>query len=140
MRNSLGPRPNPKTSPVVTRNASMSRAFGGRVDGAQRFHAETLRIPCDNCGAFSTASLKAFVYVKDLPAHPHIAAGLARGYPDGQVPVARFKDGDAVRIATHHACPRCLPSVEKAFAKHPDYVFVDIDRGPSASKASISLA
>lgn len=140
MRSSLGPRPNPKTSPLSTRRASLSRPFDGVVDGAQRFHAETLQIPCDNCGVFSTATLRAFVYVKDLPGHPDIAASLARGYPDGKVPVARFKGGDAVRIAVHHACPRCLSSVEKAFAKHPDYVFVDIDRGPAASKASISLA
>lgn len=128
-----------RTSPTRARNASNSRAFGGVTDGAQRYHAETLRYKCSHCGKLAVAILKAFVYTKDLAANPHIAAGLAQSYPDMQVPVAQFKDGPAVRIALAHSCPSCLPGMERVFARHPDYVFVMIDRGPKASGASVSL-
>lgn len=128
-----------RTNLMQPRNASNSRPFGGVADGAQRYHAETLRYKCSHCEKLATAILKAFVYTKDLAANPHIAAGLAQSYPDMQVPVAQFKDGPAVRIALAHSCPSCLPGMERAFAHHPDYVFVTIDRGPKASSASVSL-
>lgn len=42
----------------------------------------------------------------------------------------RFKPGWFIRLNVIYACPSCLPDAEKAAAKLPSWVYVDIDRGP----------
>lgn len=42
----------------------------------------------------------------------------------------KFRPGWFIRLSVVYACPDCLPSAERAAAKLPSWVYVDIDRGP----------
>lgn len=48
--------------------------------------------------------------------------------------IMHSKWGPLFRISEAFACKSCAPAAEKAAAKHPDWVYVWIDRGPSPDK------
>jgi len=47
--------------------------------------------------------------------------------------------GPMFRIAEAFACKSCAPEAERAAAKHPDWVYVWVDRGPDPDKIVIGL-
>lgn len=49
----------------------------------------------------------------------------------------KTKMGNYLRVAVAYACQECSREAEKAAAKHPSWMFVDIDRGPSVMKIVI---
>lgn len=48
--------------------------------------------------------------------------------------IMQSKWGPMFRISEAFACKSCSPWAEKAAAKHPDWVYVFIDRGPDPDK------
>lgn len=47
------------------------------------------------------------------------------------------KSGPYLRISCVYACGQCSPTAEKAAARHPSWMFVDVDRGPDVMKIVI---
>ena len=49
------------------------------------------------------------------------------------------KDGPHIKISTTYACKMCTPALERAAAKGPSWVIVDIHRGPGPDKVVVGF-
>jgi hypothetical protein len=111
----------------------MKKFMDGRVTPLE-LHARLafpLNSKCHYCGKPPTAKLTSFaeedeMLKRDPALRVHKTAEPAR-YSQMR---AKFKPGWFLRINTVYSCRDCLPSAEKAAAKLPSWIFVDIDRGP----------
>lgn len=73
---------------------------------------------------------RSFIPVADLIRdNPQLAMQLA-AQNMGQLPVVDFRHGKHVRIGSVFACRDCKTDLERALARAPSYVVVEIDRGP----------
>ena len=87
--------------------------------------------PCTTCGGAPVIRLKTFMKADDFTSvvEPGIMAMIAAAC-DGKLPTVPTKFGPIVRIGDAYACKACQKDAEVAAARLPEYVIVELDRGP----------
>jgi len=93
---------------------------------------------CVTCGKPPLVSIRSFAeegeMLKRDPMLKILQAAEPVKYQEMQL---RTKQGTYLRIACVYACAQCASAAEKAAARHPSWMFVDIDRGPLPTKIVI---
>lgn len=118
-----------------------TKLFRGRAT-AEEVHAKFgIRLPCHTCNGMPVILIKTMMlhdeFVKRCPA---IAAEVARTNPRGPfVPTFPTTYGPMVMVSQVAACKTHQAAAEKAAAKLPSYILVEINRGPGADKAQVSV-
>ncbi len=115
------------------RNIHTKKFMGGRMS-PRELHAK-LAFPagskCHYCGKPPIAKLTSFAEEDEmLKRDPNLKIHKMTEPNRYAQMRAKFKPGWFLRINTVYSCPDCLPGAEKAAAKLPSWIFVDIDRGP----------
>ena len=118
----------------AAKNIHIEKFMGGRMT-PRDVHAQ-LAFPfgskCKYCSNPPAAKLTSFAEEAEmLKRDPNLKIH-AKTEPDkySQMRV-KFQPGWFLRINCVYACRNCLPGAEKAAAKLPSWVYVDIDRGPA---------
>jgi len=118
----------------VAKNIHIEKFMGGRMT-PRDVHAQ-LAFPfgskCKYCSNPPAAKLTSFAEEAEMLKRDPALKIHAKAEPDkySQMRV-KFKPGWFLRINSVYACRSCLPGAEKAAAKLPSWVYVDIDRGPA---------
>jgi len=129
-----------KRSEVIHR----SKLFGG-VRTAEDVHARHgLRDPCaiKGCPNLPVIQIKMFMLHDEfVQRNPRMATMIALSNPNGKyIPCTPTTFGPMVRFSTVNACRTHQRDAERAAAKAPSYVLVEIDRGPGADKPIVQVA
>ena len=87
---------------------------------------------CTTCGGASVIRIKTFMKADDFTSQvePGVMAMIAAAC-GGKLPTVPTKFGPIVRIGDAYACRACQKDAEVAAARLPEYVVVEIDRGPA---------
>jgi len=117
----------------TNKNIHMNKFMGGRMS-PKELHAKLafpLNAKCHYCEKRPIAKLTSFAEEDEmLRRDPNLKIHKA-AEPDKYAQMrTKFKPGWFLKINCVYACPDCLPSAEKAAARLPSWVYVDIDRGP----------
>lgn len=90
---------------------------------------------CAHCGAPPLVSIRSFAEEAEMLKRDPMLKILQAAEPEKyQAMQLRTKQGMYLRIAVAYACAQCARAAEKAAAKHPSWMFVDVDRGPDPLK------
>lgn len=94
-------------------------------------YAFPLGAKCVGCGGPPLTTIRSFAEEAEMLKRDPRLKILQLADPDkyGSMQL-RTKMGKYLRIAEVYACPQCTPEAERAAARHPSWVFVEIDRGP----------
>jgi len=123
------------------RSRSSSKLFGGRFTSDEVWRQS---LPsdarCGGCGSAKVAMrIRTFVPVDWLlKERPQLAIQIAAKH-EGKLPCVEFTHGRHVRVGDAFACDFCKRELEKQAAKAPNYVTVQIDRGPGEDKPIIQV-
>jgi hypothetical protein len=87
--------------------------------------------PCTTCGGAPVLRIKTFMKADDFTStvEPGVMAMIAAAC-GGKLPTVPTKFGPIVRIGDAYACKACQKDAEVAAARLPEYVIVELDRGP----------
>lgn len=118
-----------------------TKLFGGRQT-AEEVHAKYgMKLPCHACGKMPVIMIKTLMLHDEfIKRDPVLASEIARTNPAGPyVPTFPTTFGPMVLISKVTACKQHQRDLEKAAAKGPSYILVEIDRGPGADRAQVSV-
>lgn len=116
--------------------------FGGRYT-AEEVH-RSASFPkgavCGGCRSSKVAiRARTFVpfadFVKNMP---ELAMQMAAAN-GGSIPCVDFKHGRHVRVGDAYACDLCAGALERALARGPSWVVVDIERGPGPERPVVQV-
>lgn len=114
------------------------KLFGGRCTAEEfhRAHAFPVGARCAGCRSTKVGvRAQVLVPLAELRARDPMADLAMTADPAGFARVlVQTVHGPHVRLSTVYACDRCAPSMERALAKQPSWVIVDINRGPGPDK------
>lgn len=114
-----------------------TKLFGGRETAmdVHRQHA-WYGARCTGCQSPNVViQISTHMLTKELiDRHPEISALIMAKSEDGQMPSWQSKYGRMTMVGVAHACKHCQQALESAAARGPDYVLVEIDRGPGEDK------
>jgi hypothetical protein len=120
-----------------------SKLFGGVVTAAEVHARHGFRQPCaiQGCSNLPVIAIKMLMlhdeFVKQSPL---LAAEIARTNPSGPyIPCIDTTFGKMVMVSKTCACRTHQADAEKAAAKAPSWVLVEIDRGPGADKPVVQV-
>lgn len=120
-----------------------SKLFGG-VTTAQEVHSRTAWGKCSasGCHNLPVIQIRCFMHLDDfVERSPQLAAAIASSNPDGPfVPTVPMTFGPMVRFSTVAACRTHQSDAERAAARAPSWVMVEVDRGPGADKPVVQVA
>lgn len=120
-----------------------SKLFGG-IKTAMEVHAESAwgRCTIAGCMHLPVIQIKCFMMLKDFTEKaPDLATAIAMSNPDGPfIPTVPMTFGPMVRFSTVNACKAHQADAERAAAKAPSWVLVEIDRGPGADRPIVQVA
>ena len=87
--------------------------------------------PCTTCGGAPVLRIKTFMKADDFTStvEPGVMAMIAAAC-GGKLPTVPTKFGPIVRIGDAYACKACQKDAEVAAARLPEFVIVELDRGP----------
>jgi len=87
--------------------------------------------PCTTCGGAPVIRIKTFMKADDFTStvEPGVMAMIAAAC-GGKLPTVPTKFGPIVRIGDAYACRACQKDAEIAAARLPEFVIVELDRGP----------
>ena len=128
-----------RSNPVIHR----SKLFGG-VKTAQEIHAKIAwkRCSISGCNHLPVVQIRCLMLLDEfVKQSPQFASALAASNPDGPfIPTIPTTFGPMVKFSTVHACRDHQQDAEKAAAKAPSWVLIEIDRGPGADKPVVQVA
>lgn len=135
----------PKKAPKIHR----TRLFKGRKT-AKEVHAQFgMRRRCEMCGGPPVILIRTLATVADLKKRsPQYWAAICadaakhRGVDEAgniKVPTIPTTYGPMVRISSTAACSHHRKDLEVAAARGPDWILVEIDRGPGADNPIIQV-
>ena len=109
----------------------MRKFMGGRMTASEVHRAVGIRKKCSVCGQPAAIRIKVFASLTEMTQrNPNFIAAIMAANPDGPfVPTIDTKWGKMMKLSDVGACDNCKVEAEKASAKHPDWCFVEIDRG-----------
>jgi hypothetical protein len=117
------------------------KLFKGRAS-AEEIHAKFgMKQPCHACGALPVIMIKTLMLHNEfIKREPVLAAEIARTNSAGPyVPTFPTTFGPMVLISKVTACKMHQKELERAAAKGPSYVLIEIDRGPGADKPQVQV-
>ena len=120
-----------------TKIRSARRMFGEELSPEQLHRAFALRKPCHICGGPPAIRIRVLAPVTELMAKsPDVMLAIAANNPEhpGGIPTIPTKYGPMVMVSDLTACDRCKVEAERASAKHPSWVIVEIDHGAGPDK------
>jgi hypothetical protein len=107
----------------------------------QEMHAQYAFSPgdkCGGCGAPPITRLTSFAEEAELLKRDSMLLVLRGADPMKYAAMRTVtKMGPYLRVACVMACSRCTPEAERAAAKHPSWMFVDVDKGPPPMKVVV---
>jgi len=120
----------------------LTKFMQGRMTPDEAHRAYGIRKKCNSCGRPAAIRIKVLVALDELTKRqPEFVAHIAATNPDGPyVPTVPTKYGPMVKISDIGACDNCKRDAERAAAKGPSWVIVEIDRGPGDVKPSVQVA
>ncbi|TXH57455.1 MAG: hypothetical protein E6Q97_04440 [Desulfurellales bacterium] len=93
---------------------------------------------CSGCGGPPLIKIRSFAEEDELLKRDPRLKILQLVNPENYASMRlKTKMGYYLRLGEVYACSRCGPEAERAAAKHPSWVFCDIDRGPNPLKIVI---
>jgi len=93
---------------------------------------------CEFCGGPPLISVRSFAEEGEMLKRDPMLKILQLVEPDKyQSMQLKTKQGTYLRIACAYACQSCRGAAERAAARHPSWMFVDIDLGPDPLKIVI---
>lgn len=121
-----------------------SKLFGG-LTTAEEVHAHHgIRLPCGapGCKNLPVIQIKMMMLMNEFAQRsPQLAAAIAATNPDGPfIPTVPTTFGPMVVFSRVAGCRTHQKDLEKAAAKAPSWVLVEIDRGPGADKPIVQVA
>lgn len=125
-----------KDSVIVTDTSGptqkhMKKFMGGRYTPNEVHRAVGIRKKCSVCSQPAAIRIKVYASLEEMiKRNPNFVAAIMASNPDGQfVPTIDTKWGKMMKLSDVGACDNCKTEAEKVAAKHPDWCFVEIDRG-----------
>lgn len=117
------------------------KLFGGRASAEEVHSALGMKQPCHLCGGRPVIMIKVLVQHDEfVKQQPMLASEIARTNPNGPyIPTFPTTYGPMVLVSKVTACRLHQKELEKAAAKHPSWCLIEIDRGPGADKAQVSV-
>jgi len=107
---------------------------------AEQLHYELASKPCTVCRKPGKIRIRTLAQLAEvIKQAPEIVAAAAAGCEGGMVPTIPTKYGPMVCLTEVWACERCQKDAEKASAKHPSWVIVEVNYGPGPDKLQIQV-
>lgn len=109
---------------------------------AQEVHAKWgIKQPCAVCGKMPVIAIKSLMLHDEfVERSPELAAAIAQSNPTGPfIPTFPTTFGPMVIVSTVAACKQHQRELERAAAKGPSWILIEIDRGPGADKAQVQV-
>ena len=95
---------------------------------------------CSVCGGHPLIRIHSYGDCKTMMARDPALTVLKNERPDlFEDMILKSAWGPLFRISEAFACKSCAPEAEKAAAKHPDWVYVWIEKGPSPDKIVVGF-
>lgn len=135
----------PKKGPVI----HVRRFMGGRMSPFELWQAIGVGKRCEGCGGPAVIRIKTYIPEKDLirEADPRLLAALVATNPahDGTLPGRNMREASGtivkfIKMGDIGACALHRQDAEVAASKHPDFWFVEIDRGPDQLKPRVGAS
>jgi hypothetical protein len=123
--------PKAATAPPV-RIHGIKKFMGGRMT-PEEIHAQLgVGKPCKGCQRPALIVIRSLCTLKDWK--DKVSAGFQQLVgaltPDGHPPTFPTKYGPMICIGELFVCKSCAPAAERVAAKHPDWILIEINRGP----------
>lgn len=118
-----------------------TKLFGGRHT-AEEVHAKfAMKQGCHACGKMPVIMIKSLMLHDEfVKRDPVLASEIARTNQAGPyIPTFPTTFGPMVLISKVTACKQHQRELERAAAKGPSYMLIEIDRGPGADKAQVQV-
>lgn len=127
----------------MAENIHINRFMGGTISPREYHikHAFPPGAKCKGCGQKPVITIRTYAPVKDMLKTDPMLAKLAELDPMAfmELTVQGIFKEPMLMLACIFACPNCAPAAERAAARGPSWIIVDIDRGPKADYGFVQV-